>query len=122
MTDLLIPIVSTIKYEISLFRKLINSKQPYYSVYILTLILKHFAEFILLNELKTQARAFSYLQLLKEKNIISKEEEEFINVCVTLVRRKDKLVKEYKTVDVEKMEKIVRRIENIILSSASDIS
>lgn len=105
-------IISTIEYEISLLKKLLNSDYNYYSIYIFTLLLKHFADYILSIELNTQVSTFKYSKILKERKFISEEDEKFIHFCIRLTRRKTKLIDKFQTIDTKRILEIVESLQS----------
>lgn len=108
------PILSTLKYEISLFRKLKNSEFGYYSVYVFTLILKHYSDYLVSKQIGKPASAFNFIKDLKELNIITPEEEELVKKCIAISRRKDKLIEKHNEIDLTKVEILVNKISNLI--------
>lgn len=107
-------IVASIKYEIKLLRKLLNSEYAYYSIYIFTVILKHTADYIISKDLNKPVSYFEYPKLLKERNIITEDENILIEMCISISRRKDKLIKEFSKINISKILDILERIEKFI--------
>lgn len=108
------PILSTLKYEISLFNKLEKSEFRYYSIYIFTLILKHFSDYTISKQIGKPVSTFDYLDELKKANFITQEEEKIIENYIAILRRKDRLIEKQNEVDLESIKTIINRIRNIL--------
>ncbi|MGC8964061.1 MAG: hypothetical protein ACP5KI_01675 [Brevinematia bacterium] len=108
------PIISTLKYEISLFNKLKNSEFKYYAIFLFTLIIKHFSDYTLSKETGKPVSTFNYLDELKKLNLITKEEENLIKKCISISRRKDKLIEKSSEINLKEIEKLILKLKNRI--------
>lgn len=108
------PIISTINYEISLTEKLLNSEFPYYSIYMLTVLLKHLADYLTSKKLNKPVSTFNYLDLLTKEKIISNDDKDFLALCIKLTRNKNRLIKNYKDAKLEKITEILNKIKTSV--------
>ncbi|MFN4244698.1 MAG: hypothetical protein ACK4F9_00925 [Brevinematia bacterium] len=112
---MLIGIISTLKYEILLIKKLINTNYSYYGIFIFVSFLKHLADYIMSKKLGTPVSVFKFLDILKDEKIISSEEEDFIINCISITRNKNKLIETHVKISKEKIIKIIDKIQKTLL-------
>ncbi len=109
-------IVSTLKYEISIIKKLIKTEYSYYAVYMFTVFIKHLTDYIVSKKLNIPVSVFKFVEILKEENIISNEEEKFIAECISITRNKKKLITNHNRINKDKILEIIEKIERTLLS------